>query len=335
MELSVPPEQIDGFLDHVGQLGRVENFTRQTRQEMVRGGTEADGQGNQARTDHDNVLVSISIQSDNQSQKQAALTVVTPAVDEALEQAKAAVLARPGAEILSSALNKNPEGQSTASLSVRVPGASYDGLLKTFRALGRTSAFSLQRDDNSGPNASGDETPVVISLSLTNDESPLQRTDLAVSTSNVDGKAQQLKNEAAADGVEIRTSGFDRQPDGTETALMTFRLPMGRYPAFLEKLESLGRVESLTVHREDRPDQARTDDQAPAEIGFRLYSEGKIVSDDNGLWAAMRRTFGEGAQALFSSITIIGVVVAFLAPWVLCLAVVAWVARRVYIARRR
>jgi hypothetical protein len=329
--VSVPPDQIDDFLDRVRSLGRVENFTRQTSR-VARDGGQTDQPADETKTEKDRVLVNLNIRSDSETRKQVALTVVTPAVDVALDRAKAAALASAGAEIMSSSLSKTPEGPASAQISVRVPGKNYPALLDAFRALGRTSSFSLQRDDNSGPNASGDDSPVMIALALTDDETPLQETELSVRSEDVDAKAQQLKKKAAAAGVEVRASSFDRQPDGTETARLTFRVPLGRYPEFLGQLENLGRVETLTVHRED---QARGDESAPAEIRFLLQSQGEIVADDNGLWATLRRTFGEGAAALFGSVKTIGVMVAFLVPWVFVLAVGAWIARRIYVSRRK
>jgi hypothetical protein len=331
MSVSVPPEQIEGFLAQVRSLGRVQNFTRQTER-VARDGGDTDQPADETRTEKDHVLVQLTIQSDNQSQKEVALTVVTPAVDQALDQAKAAALASNGAEILSSSLSKTPDGPTTAQISVRVPGKNYAALLGAFRALGRTSTFSLQRDDNTGPNVSGDDTPATISLALTDDEAPVQQTELVVRSTDIDAKAQQLKKDAAAAGAEVKASGFERQPDGMETAQMTFQMPLSQYGAFLEKLKSLGQVDTLTVHREDRPGQGA---DAPAEISLRLYSEGQIVADDNGVWANLRRTFGEGAQALFDSVRMIGVMIAFLLPWVAVLAFAAWVARRVYVARKK
>jgi hypothetical protein len=214
----------------------------------------------------------------------------------------------------------------------RRPRRSACELLEAFRALGRTSTFSLQRDDNTGPNASDDDLPVNISLSLTDEEAPLQQTELVVRSTDIDARAQQLKKDAATAGVEVKTSGFERDPNGTETAQMTFQMPMSQYVGFLEKLKSLGQVETLAVHREDRPGQG---EDAPAEISLRLYSQGQIVGDDNGLWANLRRTFGEGAQALFDSVRMIGVMTAFLLPWIFLLGLAAWVARRIYVARKK
>ncbi|MCE0483059.1 MAG: DUF4349 domain-containing protein [Methylacidiphilales bacterium] len=334
LTVMVVPDQIESFLSDVRGLGRVANFTRQT-QRVAKDGGDSDQPADETLTEKDKVQVHLIIRSDDESRKQVTLTVVTSAVDDALDQAKSAALAQAGAAILSSSLNKTPEGQSTGQLSVRVPGQAYSTLLAAFRALGRTSSFSLQRNDDSGPGANGDDEPVILSLSLTDDDAPLQQTELSVRADDVNDEAQQLKKDAVAAGVEIKASSFAHQPDGTEAAEMTFRLPMAKYPAFVDMLKKLGKVESLTVRREDRPDQTRTDDTAPAEISLLLHNERDIVAEDNGLWATLRQTFGDGANALFASVRIIGVIAAFLAPWVVMLLVLAWTGRRIYIWRKR
>jgi glycine cleavage system regulatory protein len=334
LEVMVAPDQIEPFLAQVKALGRVANFTRQT-QRVAKDGGDSDQPADQTLTEKDKVQVHLSIRSDDETRKQVALTVVAKAVDDALEQAKAAALAQAGTEILSSSLDKTTQGQSTAQLSVRVPGKGYSALIGAFQALGRTASLSIQRDDNSGPGANGDDAPVIVSLSLTDDDTPLQETELSVVASDVENQAQQIKKAAAAGGVEVKASSFERQPDGTEVAQMTFRLPMSKYPAFVETLKKLGRVESLTVRRDDRPDQTRTDETAPAEISLRLHNQGDIVADNGGLWATLRQTFGEGAAALFGSVRVIGVLIAFLAPWVFTLVLAAWAGRRIYISRKR
>jgi len=334
LTVMVTPDQIEPFLAQVRSLGRVANFTRQT-QRIAKDGGDSDQPADQTLTEKDKVQVHLSIRSDDESRKQVALTVVAKAVDDALDQAKTAALANAGVEILNSSLNKTPQGQSTAQLTLRVPGKEYNALMDSFRALGRTASLSIQRNDNSGPGANGDDAPVIISLALTDDDTPLQETEMSVLADDVDGQAQEIKKDAGAAGVEVKASSFERQPDGTELAQMTFRLPMAKYPAFVESLKKLGKVESLSVRRNDRPDQTVTDDTAPAEISLQLHNQREIVADNSGLWATLRQTFGDGATALFGSVRVIGVVIAFLIPWVLTLVFLAWVGRRIYIWRKK
>ena len=330
----VAPDQIEAFLKQIRSLGRVSNFTRQT-QRVAKDGGNSDNPADQTLTEKDKVQVHLAIRSDDETRKQVALTVVAKAVDDALDQAKTAALANAGVEILSSSLNKTAQGQSTAQLSVRVPGGEYSTVIAAFEALGRTDSLNIQRNDNSGPGANGDDAPVIVSLALTDDDAPLQQTDMSVLGTDVDGEAQQIKKDAAAAGVEVKASSFQRQPDGTELAQMTFRLPMAKYPPFVERLKQLGKVESLSVRRDDRPDETRTDENAPVEITLRLHNQGDIVPDDGGLWATLRQTFGDGAGALFSSVRTIGVMMAFVAPWAIMLVLFAWIGRRIYIWRRK
>jgi autotransporter-associated beta strand protein len=330
----VAPDQIEPFLGRVRSLGRVANFTRQT-QRVAKDGGDSDQPADQTLTEKDKVQAHLVIRSDDETRKRVALTMVAKAVDDALDQAKTAALANAGVEILSSSLNKTPQGQSTAQLTVRVPGKDYSALIATFNALGRTASLSIQRNDNSGPGANGDDAPVIVSLALTDDDTPLQETEMTVLAADVDHDAQQIKKDAATAGVEVKASSFERQPDGTELARMTFRLPMSKYPAFVESVRKLGKVESLTVRREDRPDQTRVDDTAPAEISLQLHNQRDIVADNSGLFATLRQTFGEGAEALFGSVRVIGVVIAFIVPWVVTLVLLAWVGRRIYVWKKR
>ena len=141
MSLSVDPDKIEPFLAEVRSMGRVANFTRDS-QRVAKDGGDTNQPADEAKTEQDKVTVSLSIHSDDESRKRVAVTVVAKAVDAALEKAKAAALAATGTEILSSSLNKAPEGQSQGQLSVRVPGGQYTALMDAFKELGRVSSRS-------------------------------------------------------------------------------------------------------------------------------------------------------------------------------------------------
>ena len=143
-----------------------------------------------------------------------------------------------------------------------------------------------------------------------------------------------MKSDALKAGLAITASSFERRPDGMETAEVTFRLPMTRAAAFTATLEKLGRVESLGVQRNDVAGGAAADPDAPAEISLQLHNAAALVADDGGLWPTLRRTFGHGIAAFLGSVQTIGVIVAFILPWLVALALVAWIGRRIYIARR-
>ena len=329
----VAPDQIEPFLTQVRGLGRVANFTRQTER-VAKDGGDSSQPADETKTEKDKVRVQLSIRSDDDSRKQVAITVVAKDVSDALDQAKAAALANVGTEILNASLNATPQGSSTGQISVRVPGKEYTTLMDSFRALGRQASLSVQRNDNNGPGANGDDVPVIVTLALTDNDAPVQETNLTIAADDVDAQAQQIKKQATDASVEIKSSSFQRQPDGTEEAQMTLRMPLGSYPAFLATLQKAGKTESLSVQRDDRPDQARPDSAAPAEIQLDIHNVAAIVPDNNGLWATLRGTFSQGFGALFGSVRVIGVIIAFLVPWLITIVLCAWIGRRIYVWRR-
>jgi len=109
---------------------------------------------------------------------------------------------------------------------------------------------------------------------------------------------------------------------------------MKNYPALMESLNSLGKVENVSVQRQDRTDAQIDETNAPADISIQVYSQGNIVSQESGLFATLRRTLTQSAGAIMWSLRMIGVAVAFLAPWTIALVVVIWITRRVIRARQ-
>jgi glycine cleavage system regulatory protein len=326
----VAPEKIESFLSDVRGLGRVANFNRQT-QRVANDGGDPNAPADETRTDRDKVQVHVSIQSDNVSRQQVALTVVAPDVAAALDQARAAATAQPGADILSSSLNTSTGAQATAQLSVRVPASAYPALLASLRALGRSASFSVQHND---PGAAGTDEPVILSLTLTDHEDPVQVTELALRTEQVEAQSAQIKTDAAAAGAQVKDATFERRADGLETACVTLDIPQSGYAHLLAAIQQRGTTESLSVERQDRPGLAQTDADAPVEIRLTLHNQGDLIAPDNGFWATLRGTFAEGAAALFASVKVIGIGAAFLAPWMLVIGFVAWASRRIYLARR-
>ena len=115
---------------------------------------------------------------------------------------------------------------------------------------------------------------------------------------------------------------------------MTLRVPMKNYSALMQSLNSLGKLENVSVQRQDRTDRDVDLANAPADLSIQVYSQGNIVSSDTGVIATLRRTIAQSAGAIMWSLRMIGVAIAFLAPWVIALAAVIWIKRRIARARR-
>ena len=102
----------------------------------------------------------------------------------------------------------------------------------------------------------------------------------------------------------------------------------------MQSLSALGKLENLSVRRDDRTNSQIDEKSVPADISIQVYSQGNLVAEGSGLPATMRRTIEQGAGALMWSVRMIGVALAFLAPWIIALAAAIGIVRGVRRSRR-
>ena len=100
-------------------------------------------------------------------------------------------------------------------------------------------------------------------------------------------------------------------------------------------LNSLGKVENVSVQRQDRTDAQIDEANAPADVSIQVYSQGNIISHQSDLLATLRRTLAQSAGAIMWSLRMIGVALAFLAPWAAAIALAVWILRRISRAREK
>jgi hypothetical protein len=150
----------------------------------------------------------------------------------------------------------------------------------------------------------------------------------------VDEKAKELRALAEKQGGRVRSSTFNRDPDGRELANVWLRVPMKNYPSLMQSLNSLGKVENVSVQRQNRTDVQIDEANAPADVSIQVYSQGNIIAHESGPLATLRRTLAQSAGAIMWSLRMIGVAIAFLAPWVIGLIALIWITKRVIRARR-
>ena len=52
----------------------------------------------------------------------------------------------------------------------------------------------------------------------------------------------------------------------------------------MQALNGLGKVENVSVRRDDRPNSQTDEANAPADVSIQVYSQGNIVSEETGIW---------------------------------------------------
>jgi hypothetical protein len=275
--------------------------------------------------------------------ERAQLALYAPDVEKIYNEIKS--LASPKVQITNAQLNRDYSGRVSAQVSMLIAPEESDGVIGRVKAFGRVENFQTQTQriaQGGNPAAAGsenartkrDKVELNIAISREEQEQAFQQTSLRIRTSSVDEKAKELRALAEKQGGRIRSSTFSRDPDGRAVANVSIRVPMKNYPAVMQSLDSLGKVENVSVQRQDRTDAQIDEANAPADVSIQVYTQGNIVSQESGLLATLRRTLAQSAGAIMWSLRMIGVAIAFLAPWAIAIIGVIWIARRVIRAKR-
>ena len=268
------------------------------------------------------------------------LALYAPDVEKIYNDIKA--LASPKVQITNAQLNRDYSGRVSATMSMLIAPEDSEAVISRVKSFGRVENFQTQTEriaqGGSGMSQNAktkrDKVELNITISREEQEQAFQQTNLRIRTSSVDEKAKELKSLAEKLGGRIRSSTFNRDPDGREVANVFLRVPMKNYSALMQSFDSLGKLENVTVQRQDRTGTQSDEANAPADISIQVYSQGNIVSQQSGPLATLRRTLAQSAGAIMWSIRMIGVAIAFLAPWVIALVVIVLIAKRVIRARR-
>ena len=268
------------------------------------------------------------------------LALYAPDVEKIYNDVKA--LASQKVQITNAQLNRDYSGRVSATMSMLIAPEESDAVIARVKSFGRVENFQTQTEriaqGGSGMSENAktkrDKVELNIKISREEQEQAFQQTSLRIRTSSVDEKAKDLRTVAEKQGGRVRSSTFSRDPDGRELANVSLRVPMKNYPALMQSLDSLGKVENVTVQRQDRTGTQIDEANAPADISIQVYSQGNIVSHQSGPLATLRRTLAQSAGAIMWSLRMIGVAIAFLAPWVIAIVAIVWIAKRVMRARR-
>ena len=251
-------------------------------------------------------------------------------------------LASAKVQITNAHLESANGGQVAGHINILVAPEESESTIARVKGFGRVQTFEVQTErvahggEGMAENAKTDKDKVQIEVTISREEEEQsrQQTSLRIRSTEVDQNAQKVRELAEREGGQIRHSSFNKDTDGREIADLSVRLSAQNYAAFMQSLGSFGKIEDLTVHREEQKGETAAEKTAPVDLSIQFYSRGNIVADQSGVWATLRRTIGEGAGALMWSIRMIGVALAFVAPWAAALVVVGWVIRRIAKARR-
>jgi hypothetical protein len=273
--------------------------------------------------------------------ERAQLALYAPDVEKIYNDIKA--LASAKTQITNAQLDRDNTGRVSARVSMLIAPEESDAQIARVKTMGRVENFQVQTERvaqggagiSENAKTKRDKVELSVTISREEQEQAFQQTSLRIRTSAIDEKTKELRSLTEKQNGRVRSSSFSRDPDGREFANVSLRVPMRNYSALMQSLGALGKVENVSVQRQDHAGAQVDEANAPADLSIQVYSQGRIVSQDSGLFATLRRTLGQSAGAIMWSLRMIGVAIAFLAPWAVALAAIIWVTRRIVRARAR
>ena len=204
-----------------------------------------------------------------------------------------------------------------------------DAVIASVKAMGRVENFQVQTErvaqggNGMSENAKTKRDKVELNITISRDEQEQRCSKqlLRIRTSSVDEKTKELRDLAEKQGGRVRTSSFQPRPGWTRIRqCFAARADEKLSARLMQSLNSIGKVENVSVQRQDRTGGQIDEANAPADISIQIYSQGNIVSQESGLFATLRRTIAQSAGAFMWSLRMIGVAIAFLAPWAIALS---------------
>jgi hypothetical protein len=273
--------------------------------------------------------------------ERAQLALYAPDVEKIYNDIKA--LASAKTQITNAQLDRDNTGRVSARVSMLIAPEESDAQIARVKTMGRVENFQVQTERvaqggagiSENAKTKRDKVELSVTISREEQEQAFQQTSLRIRTSAIDEKTKELRSLTEKQNGRVRSSSFSRDPDGREFANVSLRVPMRNYSALMQSLGALGKVENVSVQRQDHAGAQVDEANAPADLSIQVYSQGRIVSQDSGLFATLRRTLAQSAAAIMWSLRMIGVAIAFLAPWAVALAAIIWVTRRIVRARAR
>jgi hypothetical protein len=209
--------------------------------------------------------------------ERAQLALYAPDVEKIYNDIKG--LASPKVQVTNAQLDRDNSGRVSARLSMLIAPEESDAVISRVKRFGRVENLQRQTEriaqGGSGMSENAkikrDKVELNVSISREEQEQAFQQTSLRMRTSSVDERVKELRNLTEKQNGRGRNSTFNRDPDGREVADISLRVPMKNYNTLMQSLNSLGKVEDVSVQRQDRTGALIDEASAPPIVDPGLH----------------------------------------------------------------
>jgi hypothetical protein len=250
----------------------------------------------------------------------AALSVAVVDVPAAYQTLRDAVT-KANARVLNAQINEQDRQNITAVLDVEMKRADEAAVRAAFDAAGDVLARQVTRAAEAD-GFTDSKVRYTATLTPASRLKPRETTALGIEVANVDEAATLFAAQAAEVKGRQADAKFSRDASGKTLAKLVFDVPLTAAAGLVEKFKAAGTVRAAQSARDPQATDGRF---ATARIEVTLGNRESIISDDDGLWAQVRRGLSYSASVLLTSVTWVVFGLCVVLPW----AVIAYVMYRV------
>lgn len=244
-----------------------------------------------------------------------------------------AVLESTGGSVVSNTTSRRDDGSSEARLSIRLPAGRFADLVSLIEPIGRTTAKNISGEAGRIPGGAADVLrELVLTLAERPREIPSGRMVVEV-VSFPDARAT-LSSLVATEDLQVLSATGDQRTDGTWVGQFRLGIKATRMESVVSQLETIGRVESRQISGLLLGDLSRVDPEALGVIEFTLAEKGAIRPGPGKAGGTIRKWLRDALEALCESLGLIAYGFIILAPWLIVIFAVAWLATRL-LSRRK
>ncbi len=329
MEFEIAPEKAGPVRDRLKQIGHVSRLEIDRTQTAEGGGPlPKDGKLERGET---RFFVSLYNLANVQPRETVTLKLAAPdvaaayrAVRKALEKA----IDEGKARVTGADLNEQDRQNVTARLDFDIRWTEDAAVQAALAAAGETLSRQVARAPE-GENVTDKKILYHVELVASATIEPRETITLAVEVSDVEnsviGITSQVKE---AQGRVVKTDVAEDR-SGRTTAHVIYDVPLSVAPAVVAKVKDLA-VTKVRVHQTTRNLQAPEGKMALARIDVTLATPDVLVPRDEGLGAEIRYGLSLSLRGLLLSVRLVIIGLLFVLPWVVLIALVVWVARKLW-----
>ncbi|MCX7803710.1 MAG: DUF4349 domain-containing protein, partial [Planctomycetota bacterium] len=214
------------------------------------------------------------------------------------EERLAALLSQIEGQVVSSSTERRGDGTSASNLTVQVPLAKFDALLRGLEGLGRVESRQVQGQEFGEVVGGAASVPCRLSVSICEKTREVPRGEIRLLVRNFREAADLFDRLVLQHKAEIADSNVSTRPDRTWAGSYNLRVPATAAEALAADVEKLGRVQYKSVQGMGLTGAEKPGPDVMGHLTVRIEEMSALTPPEDEEGGPMRRAIIGGLKGL-------------------------------------